>query len=132
MHRFTSMPLGMKITTLAGLGRQALADRPHLAGMAWSTVSRRAPLPPDEQAEVPEGIALQRGLPIEHVRQTVIINRGLILPDQTRILAQACDREPHWLDWALRRLDVSGGINSLLNQPTQTRESRLWTPASRQ
>jgi hypothetical protein len=128
LHPFARMPLDMKITALAGLVGRALAGRPHVAGVAWSSADRRHPLPLDQQAEDQAGLALQRALPIEHLRQTVIVNRGLILPGQTRVLARLCDSEPGWLDWALRHLGVRGGLASLLSQPTQALPSRLWTP----
>ena len=131
LHPFAKLPLRSKITTLAELARPALADRPHVAGIAWSAAAKCWPLLPDEQAEADGGLAFQRGLPIEHLRQTVIINRSLILPGQTRILAQACDREPLWLDWALRRLGVNGGVRSLLSQPPRVQTPLLWTPPPR-
>jgi hypothetical protein len=131
LHPFTKLPLHSKISALAALAGPALADRLHVAGIIWSGVFRCSPLPPDEQAEGDRGLAFQKGLPIEHVRQTVIVNRSLILPGQTRILAQACDREPRWLDWALRQLDVTGGVRSLLSQPPQAQASTLWIPPPR-
>jgi hypothetical protein len=70
-------------------------------------------------------------LPIEHLRRSVVINRSLILPDQTRMLAQICDREPAWLDWALKQLGIEGGACSLLRQPPSARPSLLWIPPPR-
>jgi hypothetical protein len=132
LHPFASMPLGMKMTALAGLARRALAGRAHVAGVAWSGARLSTSPPQDEHAEALAGIAFRRGLPIEHVRQTIIINRGLILPGQIRTLARMCDREPQWLDWALRHMGLPGGLASLLSQPPQPPPARrLWTPTPR-
>jgi len=133
LHPFTSSPLDQKIATLARLVGDALADYPHVAGIAWSGAARCSRLPADEQAQTPDGVAIQRGLPIEHLRQTAIVSRHLILPGQISILARACDREPHWLDWALQRLGISGGFRSLLSQPPADPgrpRTLLWTPAT--
>jgi hypothetical protein len=96
-------------------------------------VARCLKLPPDQQAQTPHGVAIQRELPIEHLRQTVIVSRHLILPGQVGLLARACDREPHWLDWALQRLGISGGFRSLLSQAPDGHgrsHTLLWTPAA--
>jgi hypothetical protein len=45
----------------------------------------------------------ERRLPIDRV-EAVIATKDLVLPDQTYFVWQVCDREPHWLDWALARL----------------------------
>jgi hypothetical protein len=84
-------------------------------------------MPPDDQAQTWAGLAFQRGLPIEHVRQTVIASRHLIVPGHIAFLARLCDQEPGWLDWALGRLGINGGTRSLLDQPTPGFAS-LWTP----
>jgi hypothetical protein len=95
---FVGMPLSAKVRALTGVAEPVLTERPHLAGVAWSRVTRRWPLPTNDHAEERSGVALRRGLPIEHLRETVIINRRLILPNQTLFLAQLCDREPLWLE----------------------------------
>jgi hypothetical protein len=131
LHPFTKLPLQSKISGLATLAGSALSDRPHVAGIIWSGVTRRSPLPLNEHAEGDRGLAFQKGLPIEHVRETVIVNRSLIIPGQTSVLAQACEHEPLWLDWALRQLDIPGGVNSLLTHPPQEPRSILWRPPAR-
>lgn len=97
LHPFTSSPLAQEIAILTRLVGDALADYPHVAGMAWSGAARCSRLPANEQAKAPAGAAIQRGLPIEHLRQTAIVSRHLILPGQISVLSRACDREPHWL-----------------------------------
>lgn len=128
LHPFSKAPLGSQIGELGDLIRPALADRSHVAGAAWSRVEKCWPLVPDEQVKQERGLAFQRGLPIEHIRRTIIVNRNLILPGQTRLLAQACDREPLWPDWALAHLGIKGGVRSLLSESPQRRASPLWTP----
>jgi hypothetical protein len=98
------------------------------AGIAWSCAAQHRDHSPDEQAESNHGLAIRRALPVEHHRQTVIAYRQLILPGQARVLAQACQDEPHWLDWTLRRLGINGGTASLLRQHPPTRKTTLWTP----
>jgi hypothetical protein len=127
LHPFTAMPLADKIGGLSGIAAGALDGRPHVAGTAWSGAARCRQVPPDDQAETWAGLAFQRGLPIEHVRQTVIAPRRLIVPGHVAFLARLCDREPGWLEWALYRLGISGGIRSLLDQPPP-RHVSLWTP----
>lgn len=127
---FTSMPIDAKLEALAELVRPILADRTHLAGIVWSSAQWHTQTPPDTQAHTPAGIGLQRALPIERVRQSVILNRRLILPDQTARMTQLCEAEPRWLNWALARLGIEGGIGTLLTQqqPPQIAKSRLWLP----
>jgi hypothetical protein len=93
-HPFTSSPLAQKIATLARLASGALADYPHVAGITWSGAARCSRVPADERAQIRGDVAIQRGLPIEHLRQTVIVSRHLILLGQISVLAQACEREP--------------------------------------
>lgn len=131
LHPFFKTPLAPMIRELGHIVRSALADRSHVAGAAWSRAEKCWPPVPDEQAEEERGLAFQRGLPVEHLRRTIIVNRSLILPGQTRLLAQACDREPLWLDWALAQLGIKGGVKSLLSHPPQRPTSRLWTPPVR-
>ena len=83
------------------------------------------------QAQTDSGFALQRALPVDRVRQSIILNRRLILPDQTARVVQLCDAESRWLDWALARLGVTGGVDALLTQPPPVPQSRLWTPSPR-
>jgi hypothetical protein len=80
LHPFTRMPLPAKINGLARLASDALADRSHVAGIAWSGLARCKEPPPDDQAETEAGLAFQRVLPIEYVRQSVITPRSLIVP----------------------------------------------------
>jgi hypothetical protein len=128
---FNSMPIDAKLGALADLAAPVLADRLHLAGIGWSAAQWISPVPPDAQAQTDSGFALQRALPVNRVRQSIILNRRLILPDQTARVVQLCDAESRWLDWALARLGVTGGVDALLTQPPPVPQSRLWTPSRR-
>jgi hypothetical protein len=132
IHPFSRSPLASKIAELGDIVRPALIGHSHVAGAVWSKAqASRPPLPRDETERQERGLAFQRGLPIEHLRRSVIINRSLILPGQTRLLAQVCDREPAWLDWALGRLGIGDGVGSLVIKPLESRPSSLWTPPER-
>jgi hypothetical protein len=76
---FAGMAIDAKLGALADLASPVLADRTHLAGITWSAAQWCSPVPPDTQAEDLTGIALQRALPIERVRQSIILNRRLIV-----------------------------------------------------
>jgi hypothetical protein len=131
LSAFTSMPIEAKLGALADLAAPVLADRLHLAGIAWSAAQWNSPASPDVQAQTATGFALQRALPVDRVRQSIILNRRLILPNQTARIVQLCEAEPRWLDWALARLGVKGGVNSLLTRPPPVPKSPLWVPSLR-
>jgi hypothetical protein len=131
LSAFKSMPIEAKLGALAELAAPVLADRPHLAGIAWSAAQWNSPAPPDAQVQTASGFALQRALPVDRVRQSIILNRRLILPDQTARVVQLCEAEPRWLDWALARLGITGGVNALLTQPPPVPKSPLWVPSPR-
>jgi hypothetical protein len=131
LSAFESMPIKAKLRALADLAAPILAGHPHLAGIAWSAGQWCSPVLPDAQAQTASGFALQRALPVDRVRQSIILNRRLILPDQTARVVQLCGAESRWLDWALTRLGVTGGVNALLTQPLPVPESRLWVPSPR-
>jgi hypothetical protein len=128
---FQSMTIEAKLEALADLAAPVLADQPHLAGIGWSAARWCSQVLPDAQAQTASGFALQRALPIDRVRQSIILNRRLILPDQTARVVQLCEAEPRWLDWALARLGVAGGVNALLSRPSSAPMSRLWVPPPR-
>jgi hypothetical protein len=125
---FAGMTLDAKLGALADLASPVLADRTYLAGITWSAAQWCSPVLPDTQAEDLTGVALQRALPMERVRQSIVLNRRLILPGQTARVRQICDAEPRWLDWALAQLGITGGVNALLTQQTARPKSRLWVP----
>jgi hypothetical protein len=57
LSAFKSMPIEAKLGALADLAAPVLADRPHLAGIAWSAAQWNSPVPPDAQAQTASGFA---------------------------------------------------------------------------
>ncbi|MCE7080173.1 hypothetical protein [Streptomyces sp. ST2-7A] len=112
----TRMPLPERVDTFAELLLPLLGEYLHVAGIVVSNVSPCClPLPADENTERRNGWGLRRGLPTNRLRETIVIPRRLILPDQTAFLLRMLAAEPDWLPWALDGLGVFGGISSLLN-----------------
>ncbi|MFG2483424.1 hypothetical protein ACGFSI_11790 [Streptomyces virginiae] len=127
---FAEMSLAAKTDALADLLTPLLEEHIHVAGIVVSNAARRRlPLPPDEDALRPAAQGFRRGLPLDRVRETIVIPRRILLPEQTALIARMCDAEADALDWALRKLGVPGGVASLLTGPsTPRRVSPLWTP----
>lgn len=127
---FAGLPLAAKTDALADLLGPLLEEYVHVAGIIVSNAAhRRLPLPPDEDALRPAAQGFQRGLPLDRVRETIVIPRRILLPEQTNLIARMCDAEAAVLDWALGKLDVPGGVTSLLaDSSTPQRVSPLWTP----
>ena len=80
-------------------------------------------------------------IPLEAYRERLLAS-GLAPPASSRSPLMAPGwlrkvatpgREPHWLDWALQRLGISGGFRSLLSQPSASPgrpHALLWTPTA--
>ncbi|MFE7369308.1 hypothetical protein [Streptomyces anulatus] len=86
---FADMTLAAKTDALADLLGPVLKEYTHVAGIVVSNAAhRRLPLPPDEDAPRRAGQGFQRGLPLDRVRETIVIPR--------RILARADEPDrPH-------------------------------------
>ncbi|MFD3719998.1 hypothetical protein [Streptomyces sp. NPDC058674] len=127
---FADMSLAAKTDALADLFGPLLGEYVHVAGIIVSNAARRRlPLPMNEDALRPTAQGFQRGLPLDRVRETIVIPRRILLPEQTSLIARMCDAEAASLDWALARLGVPGGVKSLLTEsPKPRRASLLWTP----
>ncbi|MFE5030270.1 hypothetical protein [Streptomyces sp. NPDC056683] len=127
---FAEMSLAAKTDALADLLGPLLGEYVHVAGIIVSNAARRRlPLPTDEDALRPAAQGFRRGLPLDRVRETIVIPRRIMLPEQTSLIARMCDAEAASLDWALERLGVPGGVTSLLSDPPAPRRaSPLWTP----
>ncbi|MDX2707339.1 hypothetical protein PV350_31470 [Streptomyces sp. PA03-6a] len=127
---FAAMPLAAKTDALADLFGPLLAEYTHVAGIVISNVGRRRlPLPPNETASRPAAQGFRRGLPLDRVRETIVVPRRILLPEQTALIARMCDGEADALDWALARLNVPGGVASLVTSSATPRQhSPLWTP----
>jgi hypothetical protein len=100
---FSSMPIQDKVDAFSGLTGPLLAGRNHIAGIVWSRAVRSDSLRSGE-VESPRGLAIERPLAGGQVRQSVVVHRDLVIPDQLDVLARILDREPQWLDWALHEL----------------------------
>ncbi|WP_239332277.1 hypothetical protein [Frankia sp. CiP3] len=57
---------------------------------------------------------MRRNLPGGLVRDSVIVHRRLLAPAQFGLATRLHAGEPTWLDGALRRLGVPGGLSTLL------------------
>ncbi|MFC9228364.1 hypothetical protein ACFTZI_05240 [Streptomyces decoyicus] len=127
---FAGLSLADKTDALAELFGPLLGEYVHVAGIIVSNAARRRlPLPPDEDAIRPAAQGFLRGLPLDRVRETIVIPRRILLPEQTNLIARMCDAEAAVLDWALGRLGVPGGVTSLLaDSSVSQRVSPLWTP----
>ncbi|MGW2917727.1 hypothetical protein ACWDBF_07665 [Streptomyces angustmyceticus] len=127
---FAGLSLADKTDALADLFGPLLEEYIHVAGIVVSNAAhRRLPLPPDEDASHPAAQGFRRGLPLDRVRETIMVPRRILLPEQTSLIARMCDAEAAVLDWALARLRVPGGVRSLLADSSMPhRVSSLWTP----
>ncbi|WP_037626217.1 hypothetical protein [Streptomyces aureus] len=127
---FADLTLAAKTDALADLLGPLLVDYVHVAGIVVSNAARRRlPLPKDEDATRPAAQGFLRGLPLDRVRETIVIPRRILLPEQTSVIARMCDTEAALLDWALAKLGIPGGVMSLLaDSSPRPRTSPLWTP----
>lgn len=112
---FHTMELERKVRAFASLVADVLTEYPHLAGVTISNAARRIyPLPPGHTVESRDAMGFRLGLPIDRQRETIIVPRRLVLPEQTRLLRRLCADEPKWPECALTKLGVRGGVQSLL------------------
>ncbi len=127
---FAEMSLAAKTDALADLLGPLLAEYVHVAGIVVSNAARRRlPLPPNEDALHPAAQGFRRGLPLDRIRETIVIPRRILLPEQTSLIARMCDAEANTLDWALGKLGIPHGVASLLaDSSTPQRVSPRWTP----
>ena len=123
---FSQLPLAQKVAELATLVAPLLDEYAHLAGIVYTNASRRMiPLPPPQSERQRDGVGLVRGIPLDRVRQTVILNPRIVQPGPTGLVERMLDYEPAWLGWALGKFGYRGGLASLLAPET----ARLWTPS---
>jgi hypothetical protein len=59
------------------------------------------------------GTGYVRTLPDGDIRESLVVHRPLVVPEQYAVLCELCANEPAWLDGALARLRVPGGTASL-------------------
>lgn len=124
--RFAQLPLSQQVAELSALLGPILVAYPHLAGIVYTNASRQLlPLPGPQTEQHRDGLGLVRGIPLDRVRRTIIVNPRLVQAGQTSLVERMIDHEPAWIDWALPHLGVRGGLASLL----AAAPVRLWTPA---
>ncbi|GAA4364022.1 hypothetical protein GCM10023088_07760 [Actinomadura verrucosospora] len=115
---FFRLPLAGQLEAIQKLTKEIFDGYRHVAGIIYSYAHQRvAPLPPDDQTQILDGYATQRGLPIDRVRRTFIVTRRLALPTPTEFLVKMCAQEPYWLDRTLTRLRVADSAYALLVRP---------------
>jgi len=103
---FSGMGIEDKLAALAELSRPLLKDRHHVAGIVWTRALRSGDLESNDVVS-PFGMAFKRPLPGRQVRESIVVHRDLLLPEQLNLIARILDREPQWLAWALEKLGVS-------------------------
>jgi hypothetical protein len=126
---FSSAPLEKKIAQFHDLAGALLEHHGHLAGIVWTRTHRAGGQVRAVTEHTEQGFAMVRALPGGRARESVVIHRRIVLPDQTNAVMRLIDREPEWLDHALARLGYPGGFAALLKKPP-TPATALWTPRS--
>ncbi|MGW4214995.1 hypothetical protein ACWEIJ_43955 [Lentzea sp. NPDC004789] len=121
MTAFARYPLTQKIRVLADTLGPLFTEHPHVLGVVVTSTEHRMDGPVDPDSEATEqGAGYLRTLPDGTVRESVVIPRNLVVPEQYALVRQLCADEPSWLDGALPRLGVPGGVNSLLSSQKST------------
>lgn len=57
------------------------------------------------------------------VRESIVVHRRLSVPGQYAVITTMCSVEPGWLNHALARLGVPGGIATLTTWPAYQTQS---------
>lgn len=65
------------------------------------------------------GAAFRRTMPGSLVRESIVVHRRLCVPGQYALITEMCAEEPAWLDRALARLGVPGGVAALTIWPVR-------------
>jgi len=113
MTRFAQMPLGTKVKALNDLVGPLFDTHPHLVGVVLTSESMPDVLAINARTHLPEGLGFRRALPGARVRESIVLHRRLMVPGQLALIACLCADEPLWLDRALARLGIAGGLASL-------------------
>ncbi|MFG2036495.1 hypothetical protein [Dactylosporangium sp. NPDC048998] len=137
---FGDRPARERIDLVAEALDRVFATWPHLCGVVLATT----PSPPAPAASSPSpvavavterhdrGAALLRVLPDGRTRDTVVVHRPALDAAQFGLVHRLCADEPAWLDAALARLGLPGGVAALLDQNSgvNTRASSCATRSS--
>jgi Fe2+ transport system protein FeoA len=112
---FSAMGIEDKLSALAEFSRPLLQERQHVAGLVWTRATRSGDLVSDDVAS-PFGMAVKRPLGGGRVRESIVVHRDLVLPEQLNLIARILDREPQWLDWAFEELGA-GTLAQCIRRP---------------
>ena len=109
----TLWPLTPKVQALRELVNPLFDMHPHLAGVVLSSASMPDGVGGHLDARLPEGLGFRRMLPGAKVRESIVLHRPFVVPGQLALITGLCADEPVWLDRALLRLGIPGGLASL-------------------
>lgn len=111
---FVRNSLLRKIDILTDVLAPLFVAHPHVLGVVLTSGPMRLDGPVEPATEErPTGTGYRRTLPDGLVRESLVVHRPLVVPDQYALVRQVCADEPGWLDGALARLGIPGGLASL-------------------
>jgi hypothetical protein len=128
---FARYALAQKVDVLTEALNPLFATYPHLLGVVLTSDTMRltGPVVPATEQR-PRGTGYLRTLPDGQVRESVVVHRALVVPEQYALVCQMCADEPAWLDGALARLGVHGGWASLTTwRPSSTGDNPGRSPS---
>jgi hypothetical protein len=114
LAEFVRYPLPSKVEVLAEALDPLFAMYPHVLGVVLTSDTLRldGPIEPVTERHA-RGTGYLRTLPDGLVRESLVVHRPLVVPEQYALVCQLCADEPSWLDSALTRLGAPGGLTSL-------------------
>lgn len=111
---FVRNPLPRKIDILTEALAPLFQAYPHVLGVVLTSHPMRLDGPVEPATEERRtGTGHRRTLPDGLVRESLVVHRPLVVPGQYALVRQLCADEPAWLDGALARLGIPGGLASL-------------------
>jgi hypothetical protein len=113
MTEFASYPLGRKIETLASLAESVFSTHAHVVGIVLTSASMLGGPVEDETERTSVGFGFRRALPGRRIRESIVLHRRILVPGQLATVLDLCSSEPVWVDRALDRLGVPGGLGTL-------------------
>ena len=134
---FAREPLPQKINLLQRALAPLFDAHPHILGVVLTSGEMRLDGPlADITEHRGDGVAMRRTMPGGIVRESIVVHRRLNVPGQYALTTTMCAEEPGWLDHALARLGIPGGVTTLTAWPTHQTQlpapghySGLYVPA---
>lgn len=115
---FARDPLPQKVEVLRRTLDPLFDAHPHVLGVVLTSGEMRLGGPLDDAADTHHrGAAFRRTMPSSLVRESIVVHRRLNVPGQYALITDMCAEEPAWLDRALARLGVPGGVAALTTWP---------------